>query len=875
VTTVLETRPESGKSSSFLATGEALAGAAWERVVERLIGPEVEAGDRVGRYVLLEEIGAGGMGVVWAAWDPELDRRIALKLLHPSTRALGGGRRDALLVEARALAQLSHGNVVTVFDAGTEQGRLFLAMEFVDGVDLDAWLAERPRAWREIVAIFREAGRGLAAAHAAGFVHHDFKPHNVLVGRDGRVRVADFGLARACLGSGAVPDGAPVSVAGTPGYMAPEQLRGELGDPRSDQFAFCVALWEALYGQRPRGPLPRGETPTGSRAAARPETPRRRVPRRIQRILQRGLAFEPDERWPDLETLLAVLDDDPRRRWIRRALLAGGTLAAAAWVIVGRGTGREVCGGFDAALRGVWNDARRADLDSGFAGAGPGGAAAAAAAFGALDAWAGEWVAERTAACVATRVDGEQPVDLLDLRVACLDRRLQELDGLLGVLLETEPEGLVDAPKSILALESPEICADRELLAAPVKPPHDPAARLLIGAVERRIAAVKANRDAGRLDVASEEVEAARVDAERLGYAPLRAEVEYLRADVAERRADYEIAEASAFAAWTEAIRGGHEEIAIRTLSLLTFLDGIDRARFASARRWAELGRARLSRLVGGAPHLAAQLASDLGSVAQAEGRLERALAEHQHALELRRSLYGPESVEAARSLNNLGNVLYALGRFEHALERYRRAEQLLSAAVGPDHPDTIMAVSNAGSALNELGRYVEARREHERALAARVARFGSGGIWWAISEMNLGYDELDERPDRALERFDAAERVLASELPAEHPQLAAAAMGRARAHLALGHADRALPAAERALEIQERVGMNAAYELARLRFLVARARLGAGGAARIARQEATRALETLDPEESGHAPLRREIEEWLGSTSGPGASPE
>src|SRR3954468_8020130 len=210
--------------------------------------PSLPTGTAIGRYTVLERIGAGGMGVVYAVLDPELDRKVAVKLLRAGE---GSASRRAeleyrLVGEARAMAQLAHPNVVTVFEIGRFGDQLFLAMEFVEGHTLRDWLAEKPRSWREIVEVFAAAGEGLATVHAAGLVHRDFKPTNVLVGRDGRPRVTDFGL---------VQDGSPGTargaIAGTPYYMSPEQFRGEPADARSDQFSFCVALFAALHGVRP------------------------------------------------------------------------------------------------------------------------------------------------------------------------------------------------------------------------------------------------------------------------------------------------------------------------------------------------------------------------------------------------------------------------------------------------------------------------------------------------------------------------------------------------------------------------------------------------------------------------------------------------
>ena len=225
-------------------------------------------GATLGRYVILERLGEGGMGVVYSTYDPELNRRVALKLVR-RVPGRGSTEQARLLREGQALARLSHPNVVAVYDVGVHDDRVFVAMELVEGETLRAWVARASRTWREILGVFVQAGRGLAAAHAAGIIHRDFKPDNVLVGADGRVRVADFGLAHeegaplvatGVVGGEVSSEGASSmsltargSLVGTPRYMSPEQIGRESLDARTDQFAFCASLWEALHGSPPFG----------------------------------------------------------------------------------------------------------------------------------------------------------------------------------------------------------------------------------------------------------------------------------------------------------------------------------------------------------------------------------------------------------------------------------------------------------------------------------------------------------------------------------------------------------------------------------------------------------------------------------------------
>jgi serine/threonine protein kinase len=320
-------------------------------------------GDKVGRYVIRGLVGRGAMGEVYRAHDPELGRKVAIKLLRANVADTGGAleQRSRLLQEGRAMARIRHRNVIAVHDVGTFDDGVFIAMEFVEGNTIAYWLLAAPRTWQEVLAAFVQAGRGLAAAHDQHVVHHDFKPDNVMIGRDGDVRVMDFGLARELrrrwmgesidastssvgvsngslyetvrLGGqpapaetpgvvGALPTIVAGSMIGTPAYMSPEQFLGAPTDERTDQFSFCVALYEALYGQRPfagatllelRGNVFAGQVtsePSGSR-----------VPRAVRRALVRGMAPNPAARFHSMHTLLAELERASTQTWAPRDLL--------------------------------------------------------------------------------------------------------------------------------------------------------------------------------------------------------------------------------------------------------------------------------------------------------------------------------------------------------------------------------------------------------------------------------------------------------------------------------------------------------------------------------------------------------------------------
>lgn len=336
--------------------------------------PVPVVGERIGRFTVLEVLGRGGMGVVVSAYDPRLDRRVAIKLVS-SRAADEKEHRDRLLLEARAMAKVRHPNVVAVHEVGEHEGQIYVAMEQVDGGTLGAALAaerddgDEHNDWRRVVELFVEAGRGLAAAHAQGMIHRDFKPDNVFVDASGRVLVGDFGLVRA-LRAEPSERGEDVSVTepftradvvvGTPAYMAPEQHKGEAVDASADQFAFCVTLYQALYGELPfagdtrleyLGAAVRGEVRAPSRA--------RKVPAWLRQVLRRGLSADPRDRFASMEALLAELGDDSRGarqlgRGMRVAIVVIAVALTLAWSTLMVGFDLELSYGLSYASNGTF-----------------------------------------------------------------------------------------------------------------------------------------------------------------------------------------------------------------------------------------------------------------------------------------------------------------------------------------------------------------------------------------------------------------------------------------------------------------------------------------------------------------------------------------
>ncbi len=450
----------------------------------------VAGGTAVGRFLVLGPLGAGSMGVVLAAYDPELDRKVALKLLsaHDGQLEHQDLLQARLAREAQAIAQVSHPNVVSIYEVGRFQDRVFLAMEFVAGTTLTEWVSARPRPWQEILAMFVEAGQGVAATHAAGLVHRDFKPDNVLVTHAGHATVVDFGLARSIAAPRAAPastrpTGAAASpvlthagaLVGTPAYMAPEQRAGQPASAAADQFSFCVALYEALYGERP-GPIDGGRPgpvdPPQQRdraLAARVADPR--VPAWLLRAILKGLQPQPEDRHASMSALLQVLRSQPRqvrrRRWMAVGALAAAVLAGVSGASLrARAQNRAtMCAGAEARLAGVWDEPRRLAIEGAFGRSGRATAAQASQRVTAiLDGYASDWARAQTEACTATRIRGEQPEAVMGERTQCLDRRLAEAGALVEILARADEGGgrtIDQAVRAAEGLEPPAACNAR------------------------------------------------------------------------------------------------------------------------------------------------------------------------------------------------------------------------------------------------------------------------------------------------------------------------------------------------------------------------------------------------------------------------------
>ena len=747
-------------------------------------GPSTVAGPlpaAIGRYQVLRSLGAGGMGEVVLARDPELDRKVAIKLLKA-----GKDRDDAqvrLLREAQAMARLSHPNVVQIHDVGMFGERVFLAMELIEGETLAQWLAGEKRTWREVVAVFVAAGRGLAAAHAAGLIHRDFKPDNVLLARDGRVCVADFGLARGERGGdearGENPGERPLlvhtltatgAVMGTPLYMSPEQHMGAEVGPASDMFSFSVALFEGLYGARPFAGETMGVLAGNVIAGNVVALPPAAVPRWLEAVVRRGLAAEPARRFPDFAALLVALDRDPartRRRWLLG--LGLGIAAGALGATVQASRGPEVCSGGVAEIAEVWTDEARAEIQGRMAEAGP-------RVIAGLQGYADAWSAMHGEACLAHQ-RGEASAALLDARMRCLEQRRQGLAGAIEVLAAADATAVREAPAVVAKLTPLAGCADAEALLREVPLPGDAATAAAVEGLQRRLARVKAVADAGRPEQAQQAAAAIRREAEGLGYRPLIAAAWLIEGRAAHDAMAWSAAREAFAQAFVTATAAGDDAIAAEARARQLFDDGVYGGGAAEGLASAPHAEALVVRL-GDREDLAALLENNLGVLHLVRGDPAAARVRFMRATALSADEPRTDPIDRAGYLTNAAQVA------EDMSERaglFDQAATLLGASLGPGHPGTLqVATSRAVQAADPASAVATLADKVPYMLAARGYRHVQ--CVEGLTPLAFAYDELGRSAD-AIAAWSAAERCLDVAMAPEDEAPAAAFRGLIRGY--------------------------------------------------------------------------------------------
>lgn len=750
-------------------------------------------GDRIGRYVLLEPRGAGAMGVVYSAYDPELDRKIAIKLLRTERDAVGVPatqelRTQRLLREARSLAKIAHPQVIPVYDVGTHEGEIFLAMELVDGPTLTQWLVhEPPRTSVEIVAMYVQAGRGLAAAHDVGIIHRDFKPDNVLVGLDGRARVTDFGLARSELSTsinGESPEALSLTrtgaLTGTPLYMAPEQFEHQPVTAKTDQFSFGVALWSALYSSHPfaiDSLSALAKSVQNGELQGTPKSLDRKVAPELKSILLRALRTKPEQRFDTMHDLLAALAPHGVAKVARRTTLvavAAGLCAVSA-IAIGQSRARAakpLCNDGTVRIEATWSANLQRELRDNFLRISPN---TAERAFSVVQQniarFQSRWAQTYNGVC-RERTERGQPFDPSSgSKERCLASQRVHLEALLSSLNPSQGESLQASLLATQALPDPTVCARSTTDAIERFMPADPTLRTRALGIERAIATLAAQRLTGHFAGVDAVAEAARLEREATalnhpvlathariehGWSNSQSSIalsdfrEGLRRSMAledwgsfvdaslgmlGEAANISAGELAAFAGTLSEVglqRLGPDAVREADRLRLLCIAGARSTRdFEATMAYCNEARSRAVLLGGELDLRVAFLDDQMGSTLFWRGDYEHALTRYRASLSVREHLLG-NSAEADNARGNIAEVLVRQGRFDEG-ERLFRA--LLS------HEQKPFWLDGMAESLRRRGAVQESLQYSERALLDCEHRSQIGCIRYsllAIAESKL-----------------------------------------------------------------------------------------------------------------------------------------
>jgi tetratricopeptide (TPR) repeat protein len=796
---------------------------------------QLGVGDRFAGFQIRGFLGRGAMGVVYEAWDPTLERRVALKLLRsPSRRAA-----ERLLREARALARLDHPGVVRIWAADVHRGAVYIAMELVGGQNLREWM-KASRTWGEILPVMIGAGRGLAAAHAAGVIHRDFKPENVLVGWDGQARVLDFGIARV---STQHPDHFPASsedppegeealsgtlagqqsgelgeltevgtLIGTLLYMSPEQHARERADERSDQFSFCATLFEAIYGEHPF----LGKARTAEQLAAQvsegevhfPNDDHSKAPRWLERVIVKGLSTAPDDRYETMEELIDALERHPARRRRRNRVLTVAAVAAAAvtlGVLVPRAEPADLCVDVGRELDGVLGEAAREKIAARFAALGaPRAVKIGERVDAALEDWSGRWVEARTQVCRARHAH-RQATSLDRRREACLAAQLEQVGALGSVLKSVPSHALIKTEQALVALPDPALCfgddppqvQDRpEGTEALVEELHELVWLVMTSGGEREthqravqvVAEVRALPKSTEASALLAEALVTLANAQLLNGDLAQAEVSLREAvRTAERiGADGIRARAVVDLGWTLANIPGRTREAIAILEdAAALIERIGNPSFERERERQALGEALLA----------------AGETERAQELFETTRAEFEEL--------GHNYLPHFTTLMGLSRVALQAGEYSRALDHASEALELIEAKLGEDDPLVATVLTNVGLAQAGLGHDEAARAAYERSIALRRRQLegeSTPGNHVRLAEVLINLGNLHSAMGRAREAADAYREALALLPEDDDSNRALVLFNLGVDHQLAGRPEQALASYRQALRLAERV---------------------------------------------------------------------
>ena len=759
------------------------------------VSDEPALGEALGRYILVAHLGSGGMGVVAAAYDPQLDRNVAIKWIRADRATPDFARRFER--EAQTLARLVHPNVVRVYDAGIAGGRPFLAMELVDGLTLRAWLASEPRSTEDIVHVFIEVARGLAAVHEAGWVHRDVKPDNILVDRAGTARLADFGLASAIDSAsanglhGSSPSAASsnaLAAAGTPAYMAPEQCDGTR-DSRSDQWSWGTSLAEALDGSTSsvgeRGEHGNTERGSAERGSAERSTAERAVSSRVRTVIARATSVDPEARFATMTDaadalVAAIAPATARSRWwpiaAIGAIAIGGAITALAIArsssevdscladaqMLARdwdATQTAVLASFAATGHPAWRARLESTAQSARAiatqwadaslvtcrahGRAPRVASAQAsspensiAASGATSSPPG--ATQPTSRATSSRSGATQPTSRATssrpgaAQQACLAQQRDAARALFVELAHADRALVDQAPIAVSRLSRAELCADANV----VERVH--AAAAIEAPLAARLASLQARAALRKPAAIAQNLAQLAEDARAANAPQLEAEAKLLLGEMYSRLRDDAKARIVLEEAAQAAARAKDDRVAALARLLQAGQAALQTAKREEAETLANVARAAVER-AGSPAELRAQLENVLGGLAWASGDYATALAHYQASVTARSEAFGADDPRVAAAHQNVGGTLRKLGKNDEARVAHETALAILEKSLGPDHPDLANTVSSLGMLAADEQRFDDARAYLERARELRIASVGPDHPDIATSENNLG----------------------------------------------------------------------------------------------------------------------------------------
>jgi serine/threonine protein kinase/tetratricopeptide (TPR) repeat protein len=768
------------------------------------------------RYERLTELARGGSGRIVAARDLVFERSVVIK--EPLDPARDGPR---LCAEAEILACLQHPSIVPVYDIGVwRDGTPFFAMKLVEGRSLLHVIREAPTLEQRIALIphLIAVAEAMAYAHAQGVIHRDLKPGNVLVGQFGETMVIDWGLAKRvradvapevrapATGTGRVRmavETATGAVLGTPAYMAPEQARGEPVDERADVYALGALLYHLLTGDAPFRDATGSDliAAVGTAGPTRVSELQPRAPADLAAIVAKAMARDPADRYPSA----AELADDLRRfqtgrlvtarryslidrlryrlrthRSVAIGVLVGTSVVAALAEVPSPPPPGLQCARSGDRIHGVWDPDlrvvdRRIAVRAALLGNGrPSAEDTFARVTAALDRYSRDWVAARVEACEATQVRGEQSDALLDLRMACLDQRLDDLDALVHELGQPRPEVLDKAVEATFRLPPLSVCADVRALQATIPPPVDPVARAAVDAARRKLSSVKALATTGAYRDGLALARAAVNEAEPLGYAPLLAEALYWRARLEEYTGDSSAAEATQRLGLIVAADGHADVIAVWLWARLIFVVGDSLRRPDEALAMRTAAEAAVHR-AGSDPDGEAQVLDAIGTALRAAGKYEASLGYTERALALHERVLGTDHLEVAITLVNLSNAKSSLDQGEAAQAALQRASAIFERALGPDHPNLAFTENNLGGVYYKAGKYILALQSFERAVAIRERVLGPNHVKLGPALVNRAMVSGDlGRTEDAVRDLERAVTIFEARGP-DHPDVAEA----------------------------------------------------------------------------------------------------